>query len=548
VGTGAVLIVVLTMVVYIPAMRGGFIWDDALFITDNPMMKAHDGLHRFWLTTEAPDYYPLTWSLWWLEWRAWGSNATGYHVVNILLHAANAVLVWMILRRLKISGAWLAALAFAIHPVNVATVAWISEQKNTLSMMFSAVAVLLYLKFDESDRWPWYGLSLMAFLLALLSKSAAVMLPVVLLGCVWWMRHRIRWKDLLRCAPFFLLSLVLGLATVWFQYHQVLEEAITNRRVAVRLAAAGWAPWFYFGKTLVPLNLMLIYPKWHIDASRWICYVPGVLWIACFVVFWWKRESWGRPLLFGFGCFVAMLFPVLGFFDQGFYEYSAVADHWQYYSIIGIIALVVAAGEGICRRLGERRRWAEVLVGAAVFLTLGAATWKRTCVYATNETFWWDNVTRNPGASVAHFNLGEALAQKGEIKEAIDCYERALKLDPDYAQAHNNLGNSLFEVGRVEEAIAHLKEAVRLKPDSATMHSNLGGVLVQTGRTDEGIKQLEEAVRLKPDFADAQYNWGVALEQAGRNQEAIGHFQEALQIEPDYVEARNELARLQPSR
>src|ERR1017187_4158122 len=206
------LIVLIMLAAYLPALRGGFVWDDYVLITENRMVTASDGLQRLWFTTEAPDYYPLTSSLWWLEWRWWGNRAAGYHVVNVLLHAVNAVLVWLVLRRLKIPGAWLAGLVFALHPVNVATAAWISEQKNTLSMLFFLMAILLYLKSDEEGGWRWYGMSLAAFLLALLSKAAVAMLPVVLLGCIWWRRGKIRWAEVARCLPFFALSLVLGLA------------------------------------------------------------------------------------------------------------------------------------------------------------------------------------------------------------------------------------------------------------------------------------------------------------------------------------------------
>jgi tetratricopeptide (TPR) repeat protein len=577
-GARAGLIVLLTVLAYLPAMRGGFNWDDGALITDNPMVKASDGLYRFWFTAEAADYRPLTWSLWWLEWRLWDSKAMGYHVINVLLHAVNAVLVWKILQRLKIPGAWLAAMVFAIHPVNVATAAWISEQKNTLSMLFFALAILLYLRFDEEQGWPWYGLSLAAYLLALLSKTAVVMTPVVLLGCAWWRRGRVQTRDWLCTAPFFLPSLVMALVTIIQHKLRLGDTVVQTGGFAGRLAGAGWAPWFYLSKALLPVNLTVIYPKWEIDPARWISYVPGVLLLALFPVFWWERETWGRSWLFGLGYFVVMLFPVLGFFDQAFYRYSLVADHWQYYSILGVIALGVAGGEICCRRISERSKLIRVLASAAVLVVLATATWQRSCLYADAEILWRDNVAKNPNSWAAHNNCGLALQARakfddaivqyeqalrinpdladahnnlgivlqnmGRGQEAIEHWEQALRLVPDYAVAQNNLGNALFQVGAVQKGIDHYKQALRIDPDYAEAHCNLASALAQLGRMPEAIEHFEQALRIMPDDANTHYNLGIALEQVGRMKEAMEHYQQALRINPDHAAAQNKLTRL----
>jgi protein O-mannosyl-transferase len=530
---GAVLLVLLTVMVYLPTLRGGFVFDDPWLITGNPMVKADDGLYRCWFSAEARPYYPLTWSLWWLEWRLWGANPMGYHAVNVLLHAVNAVLVWAILRRLKIPGAWLAAAVFAIHPVNVATVAWISEQKNTLSMLFFALAILLYLQFDEEDRpsegpsvsaqdrrlshrksrWQWYSLSLVAFLFALLSKTAVVMLPVVLLGCAWWRRGRVRKQDWLCSLPFFVASMVLAVVII-VQHRQDLGESVVRTGgFAARLAGAGWVPWFYLSKALWPVDLTVIYPKWEVDASRWISYVPDAIGVAVFALLWRTRKSWGRPLLFGLGYFVVMLFPVSGFFDQYFYHYSFVADHWQYYSIIGVIALAVAAGERVVSRRRERSGLTRMpvplgagLAGMVLLVVLGVASWGRGAVYANEEILWGDNATKNPGAAMVYYNWATALEQAGKLNDAIDRYEQTLKLKPDMALAHNNLGALLSQSGKLDEAIGHYEEALRIRPDYSKAHCNLALALLRTGKRQAAIEHYKQAIRLKPDYVEAGNN------------------------------------------
>jgi hypothetical protein len=471
-------LVLITFAVYLPVLRGGFVFDDYSLITGNGMVRADNGIRLFWSGAGTADYYPLTGSLWWLEWRWWGDHAAGWHEVNVLLHAANAVLAWMILCRLNIPGAWLAALVFAIHPVNVATAGWISEQKNTLSMLFYAVAILLYLKFDAGGRWGWYGLSLGAFLLALSSKTAVVMLPCVLVGCVWWVRGRLRWRDWLRSVAFFALSLVFGLVTVWFQYHRVLRGTTFRAGGFLsRLATAGWAVWFYLGKVLWPVNLTVIYPKWNIDASRGMSWLPLLFLAGCVALFWSKRKTWGRPVLFGLGYSVVMLLPMLGFIDQGFYDYSLVADHWQYYSIIGIIALAVSGGVVLVRRFGDRGKTLGVAASVVMVVALGVGTWVRAGVYATSETLWQDTVTKNPDAWMAQYNLGLALGNAGKIDDAIAHFQRAVELKPDFAEAHNYLGTALLQAGKVAEAIEQYRQALRIKPDYMDAQINLDRAL-----------------------------------------------------------------------
>ncbi len=305
---------------------------------------------------------------------------------------------------------------------------------------------------------------------------------------------------------------------------------------------------FTCSKALLPLNLMVIYPKWQIDAGHWVSYVPGALLVGCFLVFWWKRRAWGRPLLFGLGYFVVMLFPVLGLLKQGPNRLMFIADrwdHWQYYSIVGVIALVVAAGELVWRRLGVRSRWGTVVAGVAVLMALGVGTWRRNCVYRDDETLWKDNVLKNPNTWVGHDNLGDVLRQAGRLDEAMAQYEQAILLKPDFAEAHNNLGGVLLRMGKPHEAIVQDEQAIRIQPDLDGAHVNLGNALFQLGEMHEAISQYEEALRIRPDLPEAHYNLGNALLKEGEVQKAIEQYRLALKFRPDWVAARNALAQAQ---
>ncbi len=485
-----VVLVLLTVVAYWPALSGEFLWDDRLYVTDNPLIKAGDGLRRFWLTTEFTDYYALSNTSFWLEWRLWGANPVGYHATNLLLHALNALLLWRVLGRLGVPGAWLAGLMFALHPVNVMSVAWISERKNLLSLLFVALAVLAYLRWNEERAPRWYAVALGCFALALLSKTSVVMVPVVLALLVWWRRGNLTWRDVGALAPFCALSLVMGLVTMWFEsQHGIRDAVVRPEGWAARLAGTGWAVWFYVSKVLLPVNLMAIYPRWQISAGSLVAWVPLLALVTLVVAL---RNR--RGLLVALGGFVGLLVPVLGFFDIGFMAYSFVADHWVYPAVIAVIAVGCA--------MLQRWAWLAVLVVGA----LGVGTWRQAHVWRDDETLWCDTLAKNPAAWMAHNNLGNALLARGEVDAAVRAYDETLRLQPDYANAHYNLGIVLYQHGRFAEAEERFRETARLKSRSAEAHNNLGAALVQLGRTNDAIAEFKLAAQLAPRWAEPRAN------------------------------------------
>lgn len=571
---GARVILVLTLLIYIPAITAGFIWDDDKFLTENPLIKASNGLYRFWFTTEAPDYFPLTSTSLWIEWRLWGMNASGYHVVNIFLHIVSSLLTWLVLERLKIPGAWLAALIFAVHPVNVESVAWITERKNTLPMVFYMLSILLYLQFESSEDKRFYKLSLGIFLLALLAKTSAVMLPVVLLMCAWWQRGQISRKDIFRSIPFFALSGILSFVTIWFQYNRAIRtDIVRGDDFLSRLTVAGKSVWFYLYKAIVPYPLSFVYPRWETGVSGIDSYFPLLLLAGLMLLFCYYRKGWGRPFLFGLGYFVVTLFPVLGFFDIYFMKFSLVADHWQYFSIISIIALTV----GLISRVAEQDRFRRPAIALAVIAVclLCFKTWTQAQIYKDQESLWEDTLKKNPTSKLALNNMGVIRKQQGKYEEAARHFSAVLETNSDNSEAHYNMGVVLEAQGKSEEAVRHYSEALRTRPNDVEIHTILGEIRKQQGKLDEAVKhysqvlrikpsdiptlmtlgmllgqlgktaeavtQFSEALKLNPDNAVAHFNTGLALAQQGKFEEAVKSYSQALKIKPEYVEAHYNL-------
>jgi Flp pilus assembly protein TadD len=523
--------------------HAGFIWDDDSFVTNNPVIKGGDGLYRLWFTAATPDYYPMTFSMLWVEWRVWADNPLGYHLVNVLLHAFSAILLWRALLRLRIPGALLAAGLFALHPVNVESVAWISEGKNTLCMVFYLGGILAWLEFEDSGARRWYGLALGAFVLALFSKTAVAPLPLVLLGIAWWRRGRVEWKDVRQVVPFFVIAGAVCWVTMWFHYHRAIgQEVIRTDGFWSRLAGAGWAVWFYLYKAVLPLNLVFVYPRWKIDARSVLSYIPLILFAAALVLCWRHRRGRGKALFIGLAYFVAMLLPILGFLNVYYMRYSLVADHWQYFAVIGPIALAAAAMETQLGRMARGKHLLQLTTGAALLAALGTLTWLQCGMYAEVETLWLATLARNPDSWLAHNNLGLIWLEAGDRDEAIPHFQRAAAIDPGRAEAYLNLGMAFAQKGKMDEAIAEYQKALAIAPRMDQTHVNLGVALMQKGELDEAIAEYQRALAISPGVRGAHNNLGIAFAKKGQLTEAVAQFQKALEMDSDDEGARKNLA------
>jgi len=488
-------LVLATLVAYIPALGGGFLLDDDLLLTANPLIKSASGWWQFWCTHKTPDYLPLMSDSFWIEWRLWGMNPAGYHATNILLHAASAVLFWLLLRRVGVPGALFGALIFALHPVNVRSVAWIAERKNTLSMVFYLGALLVYFRAQDEQSRKLYAGALALFVCALLSKSSTVMLPVVLLIVTWYRTRRLTIADLVSSAPFFAASLLAALATVWYQYHvEIKPWNISAEPFLWRLASAGNSVWFYVSKDLLPINLAMIYPRIQINESSAVDYIPTLLVAAALGVFYWNRRTWGALPLVVFGYFVVTLLPVLGFLNMAFFKSSMVSDHLQYIPMLGI----AAACGALLESLVQRSRLAGLSAVAIVLCVFATLTTGQAALYRDRLTLARDTLRTNPNSFWAHGENAMALAHTGDLAGAERELRVVLALDPRSIGGYNNLANILMREERYAEATNLLVKAEQLDPENVMVHLNLGMLYLKLGYNEPGKQEFERAEQLDP--------------------------------------------------
>jgi tetratricopeptide (TPR) repeat protein len=544
----AALILALAFVCYWPALHGGMLWDDDGHVT-KPELRSLAGLVRIWTDLHATQqYYPLLHSAFWAEHALWGDDTLGYHLVNVLEHAAAACLLVVILARLRMPGAALAGVIFTVHPVCVESVAWISEQKNTQSLVLYLLAALAYLRFDERRALPScrgaYRLASLLFVLALLTKTVTATLPAALLVVLWWQRGRLSWRrDVVPFVPWFAAAAASGLFTAWVERTVIgAEGAAFSLTLVQRCLLAGHVVWFYLGKLLWPAELAFMYPRWDLnagDAGWGGCLLAALL---LTLLLWMMRRRTRGPLA-AWLFFAGSLFPALGFFNVYPFIFSYVADHFQYLASMGIIAGAAAAGTLAVRRAGHAGRAFGLACGAMLVALLTLLSNAQSATYADEPTLYKATLERNPASWMAHNNLGLWYETHGDHDKALGHYKEALRLRKDYPQAHNNLGLLYEGRGDMDGAAAQFRAALAIWKDFVVAHIDLGNLLAKMpGRQDEAVAQLREAIRLRPDVAVSHYDLGAVLAaMPGRQNEAIAQYHEALRLMPDFADAHSKL-------
>ncbi len=523
---------------YLPALSAGFVWDDRVF-TRALAVRDWDGLGRLWFSpSEIEDeghYWPLVYTSFWLEHKLWGFAPVGYHAVNVLLHAANTLLVRRLAERLAIPGAWLVAAVFAVHPLRVESVAWIIERKDLLSGLCYLAAFLAWLRFTEEPRagrgGRHYVLALALFVAGMLCKSIVVTLPAAFLIALWWRRGRVTGVDLRRVAPFFVVGAAIAAADVSF--YNAREPLSLGYTAVERLLIAAHALWFYAGKLLWPGGLAVVYPHWEAGAGDPVAWGYVLASAGVAAALWFLRGRVGRGPLAGVSFFAVTLSPVLGFVDYGYMQFSFVADRHQYLAGLGLIAVLVGAAARGAERL-PTEAWRRCAAGAAAagLAVLAALTWRHAGMYRDGVTLFTHVIAHNPTARFAHRNLGEALTVEGRWNEALAAFRVAAEQAPDDDRDHSNVGAALVMLDRLDEAEERLRHALALDPKSVYALQNMASLAVRRKRYGEALDLYRRLVEVNPRNPSAHHGVGTALYFLGRPAEALKALERALALDP----------------
>jgi tetratricopeptide (TPR) repeat protein len=543
----ALILVAAVFAVFWPARNGQWIGDDYLYIVTNDLM---DDPARIWKAWFVPgsfvEYYPVEQTVQWIQWQLWRTDTFGYHLTNIALHALSALLLWRLLRKLGVRLAWLGALIFAVHPMTVDSVALVNELKASLSLPPFLLAMSFYIDYEDRGRARDYRWALALFLIAMLCKITMAPFPLVMLLYAWWKRDRLAWRDVRAAAPFFAVSLTLGLVTIWAgeQYDHAPAGVTVAAPVfpwAVRVPLIGQIIAFYFSRVVLPIAPIPVYSKWPVDPAAPLQYLPLAGLVAVLVFLWLRRASWGRNALLGLGFFLIMLAPFSGVHWVSYMRVTWILEHLLYIPMLGLIALAAAALGEVERQLPAALRPVGVGVVSVAVALLALQSYLYAGQYVNEETLCTYTLAHDPASWEAHEDLGHALVKQGRTDEAMAQFQQALALNPDFADAHYCLGVACGQRGQYDAAIAHYEKALAIDPSIAEAQLNLGNALMQTGQAADAIVHYHQALAIRPAYADAHNNLGEALLQKGQLDAALGEFQQALQERPAYADAHNNL-------
>ncbi|GEM_PF-307767 len=601
----------LTVLIYSPALQGGFVFDDIGHLRDDRRIRTFAGLIKIWLYPQQDyqhQWYPLTSTTFWLMHRLWGFHTLGFHLVNVCFHACNALLLWRLLKQLNVPGSYWAAMIFAVHPVNVQSVAWIIELKNVQSCFFyllSAVTFVHFILHRGKVNWGWYVLSILLFACALLSKAATSSLPLGLLLILIWKRREHIWRDLLLLIPF----IVMG--TFFAGYVKHLEENFSGEGVELglhamdRFALFGQTLWFYATQLVLPIDIQFIYPKWTVDGTQIMQWLPNIGLVLVVMLFVKLRKKWNVGPLVGLLYFFLAIGP-LAFVSVAYMRFSYVANHWVYWASLSFLTLMATA---VYQMFTSRKLQLAVML--IIVLVFGARSWFHASIYK-NQTIVWRHVLQAcPTLAIAHLNLANSIRGDdddgsfrhyqtalvynphsfntrfslgtlylqhddamlcrfyttqaliyypqnpffryqnarakitlGQVKDGQAILEKTLKRFPDQFESVVLLAHTYLIENRVNEAAVLAQRAVKIDPDDKQTHGILGMVQARRGQFDQAKTNLLTAVMANPDFVDGLLTLAVINHQQGHLGAARMYYQRVLAIDPDSVAANEKLGLL----
>lgn len=547
----AAVLVLLGVAVFSPAIHGDWLHDDPVFVSGNEAVRSGSWgrMLLLWLDSDQVDYFPLSYTAFWVQRGLFGLNTTGYHVTTLLLHVANGLLLWKLLDKMRIPGSWFAALAFTIHPACVESVAWISELKNTLSLFFFLPCCICWVMQDdagEGSRQKWLAAAAyFLFLLSMLAKPAAVAMPVVTLLYAWWKRGRIEGRDIVHAVPLFLISIVLGIVAIEFQHGRAIgAEKLPLGGIDSRIALGGMAILFYLATIFLPVNLLPLYPAWPINPPQLWQFAPWLIIAGAAWWMWQNRTTWGRHAIFAFGFFLLMIAPVLGFVGMAWMRLTWVADHFLYVPMIGPLTLFVAAGASWIAAGDAGRRLVGIGAGFAITAFLAVNTFLYAGQWVDEDHLWEYTVARNDNAWLAHDRLGSLKLKRNDLEGALAHFRQASRLRPDLGGTKRNLGDLLLKQGKDDEAVIVLEEALEASPWLRDTRGLLADAYRRVGRTEDALKLATELLEGDPTNRGVRTTYAIALFNSGDRAQAQEELERVLSLDPDYEPALDALERL----